>query len=454
MTVYPYSAHFQERVFSLMIQSPSFMNEFRDTINSAYFEEEALRVLVDVTLGYYDLYRVPPTKPSLFHAVEEYTKKYEYDHEDLANLKVLADKCFKIDLKDMEYIRDRVVDFGQWQAIRSAVVDSAEDIQAHPNEADVEILREKVRDRVEKAMQVGCGSDFGINVFDFIDDPTRLLDDKGPFSIRRKVPTGLPTLDRVLHGGTGSGELGVVAGESGSGKSMVLTNFGVNAARVGKRGIYFSHELKPPDVMVRSMARMAGVGQDEVLANSTLFRERLEKRGWLKAKNRMMHVKYFPPGEATVGMLRSYTSRFSAQSGHRPDFIIVDYADELRPEKTYKDGNLYLPYGDIYSQLIAFASDWQLPIWTASQLNRSGYGEETPGLASISDSLKKVMKADVVLLIAQTDEERQLDRGRLIAAKVRRGPSRIPIHVQLRHDRALVRELDLAERAVEAGEVT
>lgn len=442
---YPYSPHFQERVFALLVQSPTFLNEYRDTIETSYFEDDSLRVLVDVALGYYDRYRVPPTRSSLFNAIEEYAKKYEHEPDDLLHLKRLADKCFKLDLKDMEYLRDKIVDFGKWQAVRAAVVESAEDIQAHPNEADVETLREKVRGRVEKAMQAGCGSEFGVNVFDFMSDPGRLMTDDGPFSIKHKVPTGFPTLDRILHGGPGAGELVVVAAESGLGKSMVLVNIGVNATRVGKRGIYFTLELKPPDVTVRCLSRMARVPQDDVLAGSALFHERMDKSGWLKAKGRMMHVKYFPPGEATVGMLRSYTSRFVARTGHRPEFIIVDYADELRSEKTYKDGNLYLPFGDIYSQLIAFASDWKVPIWTASQLNRSGYSEESPGLQSISDSLKKVMKADAVLLLAQTEEERQAYRGRLIAAKIRRGASRIPIHVQLRYDRALVAELKVVD---------
>ena len=71
---------------------------------------------------------------------------------------------------------------------------------------------------------------------------------------RDTVPTGFPSLDRVVGGGMRRQDLVVLGGDVGCGKSALALGVAVRAAAAGIPTMYFSGEMSPERVLERALA--------------------------------------------------------------------------------------------------------------------------------------------------------------------------------------------------------
>lgn len=436
---YDFTNGFQTHAVALLLQDESFLTSALDAIDPDYFVSEDLAFIVDLVLDYYREYRKHPTLVALRQKVKDYYKQFGEDEEGecrrtLRLLKKLASR----DVKDQQYIRDRIIAFGRWNSMRVGLQKAAQLMKQSESDEDKRMeIPDTVMEVVRKAGLVGIGGDPGIQLFEHLDSLSNLRDSDIGSQPQFKCLTGFKALDRLSRGGIGAGEIGVVIAESGMGKSMFLANIAANACIMGKRVVYITLELHPYDCAVRILARMSKVSIDDVEKESQDYKAALKRIR--KLGSGYLRVKYFPPGRATVNDIRAYITRTLLQDGiAKADLIVVDYADEIRGGSD--ESNSYAQYGDIYSDLINMSYDLHTPIWTASQVNRMGYGEDIIRKEHISDSMKKVMKADLVLSICQTPEEEVDDRARLYIAKSRRGISNKVIPLIYRPERALFKE--------------
>ena len=250
------------------------------------------------------------------------------------------------------------------------------------------------------------------------------------------------TLDSALRGGLGGGQIGVVLGVTGRGKSMLLVNMAVAAAMQGKHVIYISNELQPYEVGVRALACLTKMPISEVEANTGDYQDAV--KGLSTALAGTLHLWYINPG-SPVSAVRSIVSRLQFEINSPPDVIFVDYADELAPSRTAIKGeggeyNSYAAYGDVYSELIAIANDFKCPLWTASQVQRSAYADEIVNMSSVSDSVKKIQKAHVVMSLCQTPAEKETGRMKLWVEKVRNGPDQFAVELTVDLARCQMRQ--------------
>jgi replicative DNA helicase len=131
-------------------------------------------------------------------------------------------------------------------------------------------------------------------------------------------------------------------------------------------------------------------------------------------------VKYFPTKGATVNTIASHIERCRA-NGFPPDMIIVDYADLLRG----KGKEVRLELGNIYEDLRGLAGEHEIPVWTASQANRSALEDDIIGAEKIAESYSKIMTADFVVSLSRKIEDKIAGTGRWHVIKNRFGPDGI-----------------------------
>ena len=104
----------------------------------------------------------------------------------------------------------------------------------------------------------------------------------------------------------------------------------------------------------------------------------------------------------------------------KPDVIVVDYADILKPISNYREKRLNL--GETYEHLRGMAGEFDVPVWTASQANRSSLEEEVIGADKVSEDYSKVMTADFVMSLSRKIEDKVANTGRIHIIKNRFGP--------------------------------
>jgi replicative DNA helicase len=129
-------------------------------------------------------------------------------------------------------------------------------------------------------------------------------------------------------------------------------------------------------------------------------------------------IKYYPTRTASITTISSHIEKCISQ-GKKPDMIVLDYADLIRPSKA---GDKRLELNDIYEDLRGLAGEYDIPIWTASQANRSATEEDVIEGNKVSESYNKVMVCDFIMSLSRKLNDKIGGTGRWHIIKNRFGP--------------------------------
>jgi len=134
-------------------------------------------------------------------------------------------------------------------------------------------------------------------------------------------------------------------------------------------------------------------------------------------------IKYFPPKGVSVKKLQQHIEKMVTLD-NKPDVIIVDYADLLLSDSNKSDST-YAEQGGVYIDLRGMSGELEIPIWTASQTNRSAIDSEVIEADKIADSYAKVMNADFIMSWSRKSKDKLNDTARAHIMKNRFGPDGI-----------------------------
>ena len=223
--------------------------------------------------------------------------------------------------------------------------------------------------------------------------------------VRELFTTGLSTIDRHVRGGLERGELFVVGGRTGRGKSAVLINAAVKNADAGKKVIYYTLEMPKRSVLERMAAALCSV---RVNANDRAFEKALAKVGMLDITIRQK-LSTLPDIISDI--------RAEVRAGNC-DVAVVDYVQRVTNPNDNREREVA-----VIAQLlknVALAED--VVILTASQLNDQGALRESRAIG---------MEADVLAIINLKKDNEDTDDG-ILLDKFRRGESGVffPAYLQ------------------------
>ena len=235
-------------------------------------------------------------------------------------------------------------------------------------------------------------------------------------AVRFTKETPWEVINELTDGGLGKGELGVFVAPAGIGKSWGLINIGANAVKKGLTVIHYTLELNEAYVGLRYDSVITGIPNQNLKHYQSQVKEELEKLAG------ELIIKYYPTKTVSVLGLRGHIEKCIMQ-GKKPDVVVVDYADLLRGHGQEKRHELE----GIYEDLRGMAGEYEIPIWTASQANRSALEEDVIGAEKISESYGKVMVADFVISLSRKVADKMAGTGRWHVIKNRFGPDGITL---------------------------
>jgi replicative DNA helicase len=129
-------------------------------------------------------------------------------------------------------------------------------------------------------------------------------------------------------------------------------------------------------------------------------------------------VKEFSMGKATVQTLESHIQKLR-DTDQAPDLVIIDYIDLLRSPKRNSDRKDEID--DVYMAIKGMARDMNIPIWSVSQVNRSGAQDDIIQGDKAAGSYDKIMIADFCMSLSRKKEDKVNGTGRLHVMKNRYG---------------------------------
>jgi replicative DNA helicase len=386
---------FQIKLISALFKDKVFLQQIIDILDSNYFDSEANIVILDMIKDYFSEYKNAPTLEAMK------IKIVEMDNDLLK--KTIAENIkaafANLDAEDLDFVKEKALEFCKNQEIKKAIVNSVELL----NNGDYDSIKALVDNALKAGLERNVGHEYKTSV-----------DERYLESVRNTVKTQWEAIDDIADGGLGKGELGVFVAPAGIGKSWALVNVGSAAAKAGLNVIHYTLELNEAYVGLRYDSVMTGIAAQELKYNIEEVKKNVEN-----IKGNLI-VKYFPTKGATVNTIASHIERCRA-NGFPPDMIIVDYADLLRG----KGKEVRLELGNIYEDLRGLAGEHEIPVWTASQANRSALEDDIIGAEKIAESYSKIMTADFVVSLSRKIEDKIAGTGRWHVIKNRFGPDGI-----------------------------
>jgi len=413
-TLEKFGPEFQAKVLALLIQDEPFVQRTFDIVDPAFFEANSRKWIAQTTLDYYKQYRKLPTALVFKNEIEKITS----DILKVAVQNEIKNVARHRSDKDLDYVKDRFLQFCKNQTLKSAIIQSVDLLEQQEYD--------EIKVRIDKAMRAGAERNFG---HDWKKDvEKRIFEDA-----RDTIPTPWECINGPMGGGLAAGELGVIAAPSGAGKSWLLSALGAEAMKRGKKVLHFTLELNDT---------YTGLRYDTIF---TKIETRKLKDNFDKIKKIVdsisgeIVIKYFPSKTITAHTLLAHVQQMEAV-GFEPDLMIVDYGDLLRASS--RTEARYLELGAIYEELRSLAGELYIPCWTASQTHRSSISDEVIQADKIAESYGKIMTADFVMSFSRTLDDKQTNTARVHIIKNRFGPDGITFPAKMNVMEGLVEVFD------------
>jgi len=392
-----YGYSFQIKVITALFTDKGFLQQIADILVPKYFESDANEWVVQTILDYHKEYKTSATLEVMkvkLHEVEDDVLKTQIKEH-------LKDAWKYTEATDLDFIKQQALDFCKNQEIKKAILSS------------VELLKigkyDDIKSAIDKALKSGGDKEIG---HDYMAD----IDERYTESVRFTKETPWDIVNELTSGGLGKGELGVFVAPAGIGKSWGLINIGAHAVKKGMTVIHYTLELNAAYVGLRYDSVVTGIPNQNLKHYQDQVKSDLGK---LEGK---LVIKYYPTKTCSVMGLRAHIEKCIMQ-GVKPDVIIVDYADLLRGTGAEKRHELE----GIYEDLRGLAGEYEVPVWTASQANRSALEEDVIGAEKIAESYGKVMVADFVISLSRKVQDKLAGTGRWHVIKNRFGPDGITL---------------------------
>jgi replicative DNA helicase len=388
-----FGTSFQIKILSALLTDKVFLQTIYDIIKDDYFDSDANQWILSKILTHFDKFKQLPTLDVFKTEVDQVSSDI-LKQSIVDNLKSVWNSLGSTDL---EFIKEEALAFCKNQEVKNAILESVGLLES----GDYETIQSKITAAMKAGQDTDIGHEYNINVDERYED-----------TVRNVIPTGWPAIDEIVDGGFGKGELIIFAAPPGVGKSWALVNVGMAAVKAGKTVVHYTLELNEGYV---------GQRYDAVLTNMavpTLKYNIDDVKSNISSLSGELIIKYWPTKSASVNSIRASIDKLILQ-GKRPDVIIVDYADLLKGNSKREK---YEEVEEIIEELRGIAGEYETPLYTASQINRSGADDDVITGTKIAGSFSKLMTADFVVSLSRKIEDKLAGTGRWHVIKNRFGP--------------------------------
>jgi replicative DNA helicase len=389
----------EQTILKNLIQSDSFSRKVLPFVKDEYFTEADEKTVFNEIKDYFEKYTKTPTAEALLINLENNTRLSD---SDLVQSKSIVGSIEKSSEETpQEWLIDETEKWCKDRAIYIAVMDSIEvlDEKSKRSKGDIpELLKD--------ALSVSFDTNIG---HDQLED----ADDRWEFYNREeeKLPFDLEYFNKVTKGGLPNKTLNICLAGTGVGKSLFMCHMASANLMMNKNVLYITLEMSEEKIAERIDANVLNIPiQDLADVTKTQFGKKVDK---LKGKTTgKLIIKEYPTASAHVGHFRHLLQELDIKKDFKPDMIYVDYLNICASHRV-KPGagaNSYTLVKSIAEELRGLAVEFDVPIMSATQTTRSGYGSTDVELTDTSESFGLPATADFMFALISSEELEELDQ--------------------------------------------
>ena len=389
----------EQTILKNLVQSESFTRKVIPFLKEEYFSESDEKTVFNEVVSYFDKYTKPPTVEALLINLDNNTS---LNDGQLSNAKTIVDSISKdSEETPTEWLVEETEKWCQDRAIYIAVMDSIEVIDKKSQRSTGEIP-----DLLKEALSVSFDTNIG---HDFIENS----DDRFEFyhTEEEKLPFDLEYFNKVTKGGLPNKTLNICLAGTGVGKSLFMCHMASANLMMNKNVLYITLEMSEERIAERIDSNTLNIPMKDLPdLSKKQFDKKIDK---IKEKTKgKLIVKEYPTASAHVGHFRHLLQELNIKKDFKPDMIYIDYLNICSSArvKPGSGANSYTLVKSIAEELRGLAVEFDVPIMSATQTTRSGYGSTDVELTDTSESFGLPATADFMFALITSDELDELDQ--------------------------------------------
>ena len=385
-------------VLSHLLNNEEYCRRVIPYIQKEYFDG-CYKIVFDLIVGFVATHNKLPTSRVLDIELQKVSAP-----EDILNQSSILIKEIgvKTDL-DTEYL---IVETEKWckdRAVYLAIMDSIQIIDGK----DTERSEGAIPEILSNALGVSFDQAIG---HDYIDDADSRFDFYN--SVTEKIPFDLDYFNKITKGGIPNKTLNVCLAGTGVGKSLFMCHNAAAVLQQGKNVLYITMEMAEEKIAERIDANLMDlpIQQLETLSKD-VFSKKIQKIA--TGTIGKLIIKQYPTGSAHSGHFRALLNEMKMKKKFIPDMIYIDYLNICSSSRMKAMGgsiNSYTYIKAIAEELRGLAIEFDVPVMTATQTTRSGFGNTDVGLEDTSESFGLPATADLMFALIATEELDELNQ--------------------------------------------
>ena len=378
-------------ILSNLLYNEKYVRKVLPFLKVDYFTDRSHKVIFLEIHEYVSQYDALPSLNAIGIECQERVDLTEDQFKEIIQvLNVLSD-----DPADHDWLVDTTEKWCQERAIYLSLMESVKIADGQDTKRDKGAIPQILSEALGVTFDQNVGHDYVSNAEERYEFYHRKED---------KIPFDLSFFNKITKGGLSNKSLNIALAGTGVGKSLFMCHCAAAALLQGKNVLYITLEMAEEKIAERIDANLLNVPIQKL---AELPKSMFDKKIASLAKKTQgkLIIKEYPTASAHVGHFKSLVSDLALKRSIKPDIIFVDYLNICASER-YKSSvvNSYTYVKSIAEELRGFACQCGVPIVSATQTTRSGYGSTDVDLTDTSESFGLPATADLMFALISTEE--------------------------------------------------
>ena len=386
-------------ILSALVQEEEFSRKALPFLKKDYFSDEGQKVVFELVKQFVDKYNKVPNKAVLSVDLDELKNLNQTTYDS-------AKECIKQigtnPVVDEQWLLDNTEKFCQDKAIYNAIMDSIkimDDKQGQQSKGTIPKL-------LSDALAVSFDQHIG---HDFIEDSASRFENY--HKKEKRIPFDIEFLNKITKGGLPRKTLNIILAGTGVGKSLAMCHMAAHNLSSGNNVLYITMEMAEEKIAERIDANLLDVTLDELaVLTKDAYNKKIE-RFRSKTTGKLI-IKEYPTASAGSSNFRHLINELRLKKNFKPDIIYIDYLNICNSSRLKSGANInsYTYVKAIAEELRGLGVEFDVPIVSATQTNRTGFTNTDVGLEDTSESFGLPATADIMFALIATEELDKLNQ--------------------------------------------
>jgi len=420
-----------------LLHNEEYIRKVIPFVKAEYFEDTNQRIVFEEILKFVGEYNQPATTEVLCIETEKRKDINDTSFKEITHLI----GCLEDVPTEFNWLIDTTEKWCRDRAIYLALMESI-----HIADGDDE---KKNRDSIPTILSDALAVSFDTHVgHDYLLDYEKRYESY--HRKEEKIEFDLEYFNKITKGGLPNKTLNIALAGTGVGKSLFMCHVASSVLLQGRNVLYITLEMAEERIAERIDANLLNVPiQDIAELPKSMFESKVNNLA--KKTQGSLIIKEYPTASAHSGHFKSLLNELALKKSFRPDIIFIDYLN-ICSSSRFRGGsnvNSYTLVKSIAEELRGLAVEFSVPIVSATQTTRSGYGSSDVELTDTSESFGLPATADLMFALISTEELEEL--GQILVKQLKNRYNDPTIHKRfvVGIDRAKMRLYDCEQKAQE-----